>query len=347
MSGDRGSAAPPLAINYLVEDTALFGGVKVVLQQANLLGDRGHRVTIVSRAERPDWFDVRCGFERVRTFAPSNVPEADITVATYWTTIEPAIAAERGQAVHYCQGFEWIHNHNRADHERIRQVYEHPVPAMAVSPHLIEELRHHFGRPARWVPQPLEPFWRPRRLRRSPARPPRVLICGPFEIDWKGVATALEAVREMRRRGVDCRIVRLSQWPLSDPERSLLAPDEFHHHLPPRAAAELVRGCDLLLAPSWRQEGFGLPVLEAMASGVPVVASDIDCFRGFASEAARLVPFDQPERFAEAALELLSASRIWRRHRRAGVLGARPFSESSSAASAEDALRWAQSGDWR
>ena len=37
-------------------------------------------------------------------------------------------------------------------------------------------------------------------------------------------------------------------------------------------------------------EGFGLPVLEAMAAGLPVVASDIEVVREVAGDAARLVP---------------------------------------------------------
>ena len=37
-------------------------------------------------------------------------------------------------------------------------------------------------------------------------------------------------------------------------------------------------------------EGFGLPVLEAMAAGLPVVASDIEVVREVAGDAAHLVP---------------------------------------------------------
>ena len=335
-----------MRIVYLLEDTPLFGGVKVVLRQADLMARRGHRVTVASPGPAPSWMSIAADFRRTVGLEPEELPPSDVTVASYWTTIPRALASGSAEAVHYCQGFEGSYTHNVADHAAIREAYRSPLPAMVVAPHLARLLERDFGRPARVVPQPLERFWRPRR-RRRPCQPPRILVTSPFEIDWKGVATSLEAVRRLRAGGFDCRLVRLSQWPLSEAEREILEPDEFHEHLPPRQVPEIVADCDLLLVASWEQEGFGLPALEAMASGVPVVASDIACFRDFVAPAARLVPFDQPSAFAEAAREVLSDSARWRRMRRAGLSVARRYRESRSARVAEQVLDWVASGAWR
>ena len=339
-----------LSIAYLLEDTPLFGGVKVALRQANLMARRGHRVLVVSPGEKPSWMPMAGEFVRTRGLEPDEIPPADVTVATYWTTISRALAGAAGEVVHYCQGFEAAYTHNVAEHPAILESYSQHVPAFAVAPHLARMLEERFGRPARVLPQPLELFWSPKRATLPWSRPrsrPRILVTAPFEIDWKGVATALNAVRLLRDRGCDCELVRLSQWPLTDEERRIVEPDEFHEHLAPEAVPATMRSCDLMISASWEQEGFGLPVLEAMASGVPVIASDVSSYRDFAAPAARLVPFDRPEAFAAAAREVLQDPGQWRRMRRAGLAVARGFSEDRASREAEAALRWVASGDWR
>jgi glycosyltransferase involved in cell wall biosynthesis len=330
---------------YLLEDTTLFGGVKIVLHQAELMARRGHDVTVVSKGERPSWFPLRAGFLQVPALEPRYFPKADVTVATFWTTMEAAAAVTSGTAVHYSQGFEASYTHNVAEHPAILEAYRTPLPCFTLSPHLAVLVKERFGRASRVVPPALAPYFRPA-LRRRPHRTPRVLVVNPFEIDWKGVATGLEAVRSLRRGGVAVRLVRLSQWPLTDAERAMLAPDEFHHHLNPREVARLLCSADILLAPSWEQEGFGLPVLEAMGCGVPVVASDISAFRAFAGTAAVLVPPDRPEAFAEAARAILGDPGRWRTMRRRGLEAAQAFSEGRVARTAQDALYWVAEGQW-
>ena len=66
----------------------------------------------------------------------------------------------------------------------------------------------------------------------------------------------------------------------------------------------LYAGSTALVYPS-RYEGFGLPLLEAMASGTAVVASDTPAHREVAGDAARLAPVGDADAFSDHMLELL------------------------------------------
>jgi glycosyltransferase involved in cell wall biosynthesis len=57
-----------------------------------------------------------------------------------------------------------------------------------------------------------------------------------------------------------------------------------------------------------RFEGFGLTPIEAVASGVPVVASDIPPHREFVGTAARLVPPDDVRALAAAINKALDSA---------------------------------------
>ena len=72
-----------------------------------------------------------------------------------------------------------------------------------------------------------------------------------------------------------------------------------------RALADLMRGALALCAPSLA-EGFGLPPLEALALGTPVLASDIPAHREVLGEAAELLPPTEVEAWG-AALRRVAA----------------------------------------
>lgn len=343
--GQKGQ--PPLAVTYVLEDTSLFGGVKVVLQQASRLLRRGHRVTVVSPGQPPSWFVERLPFRHIPALDPAYFPPADVTVATYWTTLAPVAALSRGEKLHYCQGFEASYTHNREHHPAIWQAYRWPIPAMAVAPHLVAFLRQSFGRPTRLVSPFLDPCFRPRRWLRRPHQVPRIVVFNPYEAEWKGVRTALQAVAALRNRGLRCRLVRVCQTPQHPEEGEITTVDEYHQHLPPKQVARLLRHCDLLLAPSWEQEAFGLPVLEAMASGVPVVASDIPAFRFLTAGAVPLVPAKEPAAFAQAAAHLLTDRKEWQACARRGRVRAQAFSLGQILPQLEATLYWVASGAWR
>jgi len=77
---------------------------------------------------------------------------------------------------------------------------------------------------------------------------------------------------------------------------------------PPRlsrpALAALYHRAELVVLTSER-EGFGLPILEALAGGAAVVASDIAPFREVAADAVTYCPVGDVERWAQVILELM------------------------------------------
>jgi glycosyltransferase involved in cell wall biosynthesis len=80
----------------------------------------------------------------------------------------------------------------------------------------------------------------------------------------------------------------------------------FAGHLPEEELAELMRSAVMLCALS-TAEGFGLPLVEAMFSGVPILASDIPPFREVAGTAARFVDPHDAGAIAGALVELLDS----------------------------------------
>ena len=101
---------------------------------------------------------------------------------------------------------------------------------------------------------------------------------------------------------------------------------------------ELYRRAVIVCCPSL-YEGFGLPVLEAMRVGTPVLASDIPVHREVAGAAAVLLPPDDPARWATEAAALASDDD---RRRELGARGRRRASEFSwRQAAADTAAAWA------
>lgn len=70
------------------------------------------------------------------------------------------------------------------------------------------------------------------------------------------------------------------------------------------SVAALYRSAELLLFPS-ESEGFGLPVIEALASGCRVVASDIPVLREVGGDAVTFCPLGDVEAWTEAVSALL------------------------------------------
>ncbi len=86
-----------------------------------------------------------------------------------------------------------------------------------------------------------------------------------------------------------------------------------------RARDEVLARTDAYVAPNTGRESFGIILLEALASGAPVVASDLPAFRDVISDpwgpVGRLFPVGDPRGLASGVLDALAAPRDELLHR--------------------------------
>jgi glycosyltransferase involved in cell wall biosynthesis len=107
-----------------------------------------------------------------------------------------------------------------------------------------------------------------------------------------------------------------------------------------RDKRELLAGAEVLAYPSL-YEGFGLPVLEAFAAGIPVLTSTVSSLPEVAGDAALLVDPRDPAALAAGLERLLGDDGLREGLRRAGRERARAFSWETTAARTAEVLRTA------
>lgn len=98
--------------------------------------------------------------------------------------------------------------------------------------------------------------------------------------------------------------------------------------VPERDLPALYRGAALFVFPSLK-EGFGLPPLEAMSSGIPVVASNVDSLPEVIGEAGTLVDVRNNPELVSAMNRLLTDPSARTDHIRKGLCRARRFSNDA------------------
>jgi len=303
----------PLRIAYLLEDTGLSGGIRVAVAQADALVSRGHEVTLITKGEPLTWRESIAKWQYVSQFEEADAAPFDFVIGTFWKTLPFVYEIAGKRAIHLCQGYEGSFTAYRELKPQIEAAYRLPIPKITVSPHLVDICRE-FTDDATYIGQIVDDvFFREPKFG-GRGEPMRVLLAGPMQADFKGIDVGYDAVRHARSRGARFDLVRVSQWPAADDEPADLAA-EFHVGLGSADMARLIQTSDIYLGPSRRQEGFGLPAAESMASGIATALSEIPSFLSF-DEARDYALFSPPEDargMGESLVRLISDDSLRRR----------------------------------
>lgn len=178
---------------------------------------------------------------------------------------------------------------------------------------------------------------------RTTGDPPYVLSVVSLS-PHKNVETLIEAFTRARARHHlphELRLIGMAGTDASPVTRAINkaigagVPIRYLGFVSDTALAEAYRGASLFAFLS-KVEGFGLPPLEAMASGVPVVASNASSLPEVCGDAARLVAPDDVEGAAEAIAQVLNNPEVAQRLAAAGRKQAAQFSWEETARKTRD-----------
>jgi len=293
-----------MKITFLLPHVKISGGVKTLLEYANLLNDKGHTVRLVIPQEKSkwyrldrklknrangivtanpesiDWFTNRIAVHTVPALHPRYVPPADILIASSWETAYAAeeFPPEKGSKFYFIQHHEALWTKHK---EQARRTYRMPFHKIVISRWLQDILTETYHQQANVLVTPVnrdlffcdDKPWN---------QPPRVCLLH-HDYDWKGYADAIMAVKKVLSRNNDLKVTVFGAKLKNADALRRAAGLEFDYHY--RPTGELLRRiyteCDIYLCASWH-EGLGMPAMEAMACRAALVTTDTGGCRDYA-----------------------------------------------------------------
>lgn len=323
-----------MRITFILPQFDRTGGVRVVAVYADRLQRRGHPVTVVAgREPRPHWKDVVRGLLKgegwpkrhdrdTSHFAnpavtlrqldhggpihAAEVPDGDVVIATWWETAEwvARFPASKGVHVHFIQHYEVY----GGDPKRVGAVYDSPIPKIVIAEWLADRMRRHGQPPVALIPNSVDTdkFFAPPRGKQPV--PTVGTMYTPFP--GKGADIAIRAYELAAARVPGLRLVSCGNLPVVPRVIPLPAGAEFTLKAKDDQLRAIYSQCDAWLFASREDgEGFGLPILEAMACRTPVIGTPSGAGPDLIRKGGgMLVPFDDPQAMADGIVSVCSMS---------------------------------------
>lgn len=320
-----------MKISFLLSSFGLSGGVQVVVEYANRLSERGHQVTLVmpggtSAAEMVARTDPRIrliespqrlrdtmtGWQNIRLALSlaAITPRSDLLISTHTpTTIVGFLAAHllrKGRLLWLFQDYQEMFIGRPVESWLLRYALWWHQMALTVSTFCQQELPKRLQDRIVVVGEGLSDGAQLQPLpvaQRPTSDVVRIFYVGDAR-PRKGLADFLAATARVYQQKSTIKL-----W-LAFKDATAVAtivPHEIFYRPSREQLIALYTSCDLFVSASWR-EGFGLPPLEAMACGTPVVMTDSGGVMEYArdGENALVVPVQRPDLLAEAILHLLN-----------------------------------------
>jgi glycosyltransferase involved in cell wall biosynthesis len=264
-------------------------------------GRRPPERQLLRRADHPRDYTFKY-LDEYRPARPPTCRTPDVVVATWWETAEwvKAFPASKGAKAYFIQHYEAF----AGGEARVDATWRLPMHKICVAQWLVDIARQRFNdQSAELVANAvdLEQFTAPPRGKQPV--PTVGVMYSP--IPFKGCDVSIKAYELARQQVPELKLITFGAI---DPQASLPLPagTEYRYQPPQDELRDYYGRCDAWLFGS-RSEGFGLPLLEAMACRTPVIATPAGAAPELvhAAGGGLLVPMEDPQAMAEAILKVV------------------------------------------
>ncbi len=351
-----------MRITFVTPELTLSGGMLAIVGFANGLADRGYSVTLVSLRSRFDslvelidhrvaivWTRLRLrpvpGHHLTNAMLALDlarvIPRSDVLVATYAPTALPVLLASalgRGQRYWMYADYREMFSSRPVEWWMVRNLPRFFRVVMTNSHASVAELKMYSNVDAVFVGLGLP--------RRDHLWPPARSQARPLVALYVGDSRPRKGLREFLRAGEIAHqsISQLRLQIVTKDDAAISCQVPFDHVVKPsaRALADLYRGCGVFVSTSW-SESLGIPPLEAMACGAPVVITDQRGARDYAVDGKNclVVPTRDPKTTAEAIIRILTDQCLAERLSAAGLETAQQYRWETALDRFESALHTA------
>jgi len=285
--------ARTLRITFLTDRPGLSGGARVIADYARHLLSQGHDVRVFAQPApkptlrqrvkaflrhdempraplRSPFFDpLGERFQRLKkpgAARAEDLPDADIVIANFWTTAAPvaALPPSKGAKLYFMQDY----GAQGQPIEEVRRTWSLGLKTITINRALKAAVEKVSGEKARLVPCGVDPHFVRGAPREASAGPPTVGFVFSNNA-MKGSRYCIEAIEKARRAVPVLRAVSFGPAAPREPLPDFI---EFSAAVSDEGAKAIYGSADAWLFGSVN-EGFGLPIIEAMAAGTPVIAA--------------------------------------------------------------------------